>query len=129
VDEDANSPHSEDVERGEALVVRKILLNEEKELDQRKNLFQTQYKCEGKVCNVIIDEGSTDNLVLEEMVTKLQLERRKHPKAYQIAWLQKDHRELVNGKFLVKFKIGDYHDEFLCDIMAMDVYHMLGRLW
>lgn len=64
------------------------------------------------------------------MVTKLQLERRKNPKTYSIAWLQHDHRALVNEKCLVKFKIDNYHDEVLCDIMHMEVCHMLlGRLW
>jgi hypothetical protein len=37
---------------------------------------------------------------------------------------------LVNEQCLVKFKIGKYHDEVLCDIMPMDVCHMLlGRPW
>ena len=31
---------------------------------------------------------------------------------------------------MVKFKIGSYHDEALCDILPMDVCHLLlGRLW
>jgi hypothetical protein len=80
VDEDVEFSHSKDDERGEALVVRRDLLNVEKEPDQRKNLFRTRCKCEGKVCNVIIDRGSTNNLFSEEMVTKFHLERRKHPK-------------------------------------------------
>jgi hypothetical protein len=63
VDEDAYSSHYEDVERGEAFVVKSALLNDEKEPDQRNNLFYTRCKCEGKVCNVIIYGGSTDNLV------------------------------------------------------------------
>lgn len=30
----------------------------------------------------------------------------------------------------MKFKIGSYHDEVLCDIILMDVYHLLlGRPW
>jgi hypothetical protein len=130
VDEVAESSHSEDAKRGEAYVVKRALLNEEKELDQRKNLFHTRCKCEGKFCNFIIDGGSTDNIFSKEMVTKFQLKRRKHPKPYWIAWLQKDHRALVNEKCLVKFKIGSYHDEVLCDIMPMDFCHMLlGRSW
>ena len=31
---------------------------------------------------------------------------------------------------MVKFKIGNYHDEILYDIIPMDVYHLLlGRPW
>jgi hypothetical protein len=37
---------------------------------------------------------------------------------------------LVNEQCLVKFKIGKYHDEVLCEIMPMDVCHMLlDRPW
>lgn len=33
-------------------------------------------------------------------------------------------------QWLVKFHIGSYHDEVLCDIMPMDACHiLLGRLW
>ncbi|XP_059075481.1 uncharacterized protein LOC131875388 [Cryptomeria japonica] len=64
------------------------------------------------------------------MVRKLKLERRRQPNPYRIAWLQKDHKALVNEQCLVKFKIGNYHDDGLCDIMPMDVCHMLlGRPW
>lgn len=105
-------------------------MSDEKEPNQRKNLFHTICKCNGKVCNVIIDGGSIDNLVSEEMGNKLKLERRRHLKPYWIAWLQKDHKALVNEQCLVNFKIGNYHDEVLCDIIPMGVWHMLlGRPW
>jgi hypothetical protein len=45
---------------------------------------------------VIIDSGSTDNLVSEEMVTKLKLKRQKHPHPYWITWVQDDHKVMVN---------------------------------
>ena len=79
---------------------------------------------------MIIDGGSTDNLVSKEMVSKLKLKREKHPQPYQISWVKDDHKVLVNEQFLVKFKIGSYHDEVLCDIILMDFYHLfLGRSW
>lgn len=93
-------------------------------------MFKTRCKCEGKVCNVIIDSGSTDNLVPEEMVKKLRLEKKKHPNPYRIAWVQNDKKLLVNEQCMVKFKIGGYFDEILCDIIPMDVCHiLLGRPW
>ena len=60
---DAKSSHSEDVERGEVLVNRRVLLRGETKPDQRSSLFHTRCKCEDKCCDVIIDGGSTDNLV------------------------------------------------------------------
>lgn len=71
-------------------------MNARQESIQRKSLFQTRRKCKGKVCNVIIDGGSSDNLVLEEMGSKFQLERRRHSHPYQIAWLQDDQKVLVS---------------------------------
>ena len=51
-----------------------------------------------------------------------------HP--YHIAWVQDDHKVMVNEQCSVKFKIGKYQDEVLCDIIPMDICHMfLGRPW
>ena len=56
--------------------------------------------------------------------------REKHPQPYRIAWVKDDHKVLVSEQCLVKFKIGSYHDEVLCDIIPMDVCHLLlGRPW
>ena len=67
VDEDARSSHFEDVERGEVLVNRRVLLSRETEPDQWRSLFCTRCKCEDKCYDVIIDGGSTKNLVSEMM--------------------------------------------------------------
>ena len=79
MDEDAQSSHSEDVERGEVLVNARILLSGETKPRQRRSLFFTMCKLEDKCCDVIFDGGSTENLVSEEMVSKLKLKREKHP--------------------------------------------------
>ena len=85
VDKDARSSHFEDAKRGEVLVNRRVLLSGETEPDQRRSLFHTRCKCEDKFCDVIIDGGSTDNMVLEKMVRKLKLKRQKHLHPYRIA--------------------------------------------
>ena len=79
MDEDAHSSHSEDAERGETLVNERVLLSGETKLGQWRSLFRTRCKCEDTYCDVIIDGGSTDNLVSEEIVSKLNLKREKHP--------------------------------------------------
>lgn len=68
-------------------MMRRALMHEEmiEQPPQRKSLFRTRCKSKGNVCNAIIDSGSTNNLVLEEMVTKLNLRRLKHPNPYGIA--------------------------------------------
>jgi hypothetical protein len=79
---------------------------------------------------VIIDIGSTDNLVSKEMVEKLELETTVHLKPYKVSWFQKGHQVMVTKQCLVEFKIGGYRDEILCDVIPMDVCHIfLGRPW
>eukprot|EP00253_Pinus_taeda_P023280 PITA_23280 len=79
---------------------------------------------------MIIDSGNTDNLVSVEMVEKLGLKRLKHPTPYRVSWLQKGHQLLVDEQSEVEFQIGRYKDKIICDIMPMDVCHiLLGRPW
>ena len=79
---------------------------------------------------MIIDSGSIDNLVATEMVEKLGLKRLKHPTPYKVSWLQKGHQLLVDEQCEVEFHIGIYKDKVICDIMPMDVCHiLLGRPW
>eukprot|EP00253_Pinus_taeda_P011055 PITA_11055 len=120
-------------EIGEALVMNKVLLKPAKEAaepDQRKAVFRTVCKSQGKCCKVIVDSGSTDNLVAVEMVEKLGLKRLRHPTPYKVSWLQKGHQLLVDEQCEVEFQIGKYKDKILCDVMPMDVCHLLlGRPW
>ena len=75
-------------------MLHKVLLKPIKEVieqTQRKALFRTVCKSRGKCCKLIIDSGSTDNLVSTEMVEKLELKCLKHPNPYKVSWLQKGH--------------------------------------
>jgi hypothetical protein len=123
----------EDTGSGKSLTVHKVLLKPEKEVEdtaQRCRLFRTTCKTKGWKCKVIVDSGSTDNLVSTEMVEKLELKTNKHPSPYKVTWLQKGHQVCVMRQCLVNFKMGDYRDEILCDFIPMDVCHvLLGRPW
>lgn len=120
-------------ETGEALVLNKMLMKPAKEIaeqTQRKALFWTVCKSHGKWCELIIDSGSTNNLVATEMVEKFGLKRLKHPTPYKVSWPQKGHQLLVAEQCEVEFHIGIYKDKVICDIMPMDVCHiLLGRPW
>ena len=65
-----------------------------------------------QVCRVIIDGGSTDNLVGTEMVQKLKLTciPKSHP--YKTSWLKKNYSVLVNQSRLIDFKVGAYEESF-----------------
>jgi hypothetical protein len=114
-------------------MLRKVLLKPEVEVEnlvQRNSLFRIACKTKHKVCKVIIDSGSTDNLVSIEMVEKLELETTAHRKTYKVSWLQKGHRVMVTKQLLVEFNIGGYRYEIMCDVIPMDVCHvLLGIPW
>jgi hypothetical protein len=114
-------------------MMRKILLKPEKEAEnpiQRNNLFRTACKTKDRVCRVIVDSGSTNNLVSTEMVEKMELDTIAHMSPYKVSWLQKGHRVIVTKQCLVEFKIGGYKDEILFDVIPMDFCHLLmGRPW
>jgi hypothetical protein len=116
-----------------SLVMRKVLLTPEEEMEnstQRNSVFRTACKTKDRVCKVIVDSGSTDNLVSTEMVEKLELETTDHPNPYKFSWLQKGHQVNITKQFLVDIKIGGYNDKILCDVIPMDVCHLwLGRPW
>ena len=99
----------EGAEDGRSLMMKKVLLKQEPENEkpaQRNNLFITSCKTKDKVCKVIIDSGSTDNLVSIEMVEKLELDTTTHMMTYKVSWLQKGHQVIDNKQCLVEFKIG-----------------------
>jgi hypothetical protein len=76
-------------------MMRKVLLTPEKEVGntaQRNRLFRTTCKTKDRKCKVIVDNGSTDNLVSTEMVEKLELETTDHLSPYKVSWLQKGHQ-------------------------------------
>jgi hypothetical protein len=61
---------------------------------------------------------------------KLELDTTDHPSPYKVSWLQKGHQVSVTKQCLVDFKMGEYKDKVLCDVIPMDVCHvLLGRPW
>ncbi|KAE8669996.1 putative Quercetin 3-O-methyltransferase 1 [Hibiscus syriacus] len=76
----------------ETLVVRKSLLTSKGDSGDdwlRTNIFHTTCTIADKVCKMIIDSGSCENVVYEEVVQKLQLKTDRHPKPYKLSWLNK----------------------------------------
>lgn len=95
-------------------MMKKVLLKPEKEPEnsaQRNSLFRIASKTKDKVCKVIVESCSTENLISLEMVEKMELETVVHPIPYRVSWLQKGHQVNVAKQCLVEFKIGGYKDE------------------
>ena len=82
--------HDEVLKVGESLMMKIVLLNRQnnvQEPTQRRNLFRTMCKEKGKCYKLIIDSGSTNNLVSTEMVENLGLKKIAHPTPYRVSWL------------------------------------------
>ncbi|PKI40719.1 hypothetical protein CRG98_038900 [Punica granatum] len=135
-DDEENEVEQEDViygDQGKALAVQRILKSAHVEDDKwlRHNIFHTRCTSHGKVCTVIIDSGSCENVVSTTMVEKLHLKVEPHPNSYKLSWLKKGNNVHVNKRCLVQFSIGThYKDEIMCDVTPMDACHLLlGRPW
>jgi hypothetical protein len=52
------------------------------------------------------------------------------PKPYHVSWIKDENKIFVSEQCIVKFKIGHYFVEFLCDTIPMDCcYIFLVRPW
>ena len=75
-------------EEGEYLMLKRVLVKSENQVHepaQRKSLFRTRCKSQGKCCKMVIDNGSIDNLASTEMVEKLGWKMMKHPTPYKVS--------------------------------------------
>ncbi|XP_028556143.1 uncharacterized protein LOC114581024 [Dendrobium catenatum] len=98
---------------------------------QRNALFKTKCTIKGKVCDVLIDTGCTENVISRAVVQSLQLKTVKSPNPYKISWVKKGIEMAVTDMCKVSFSIGKhYASEVLCDVVDMDVCHLiLGCPW
>lgn len=59
---------------------------------------------------------------------KLNLKSKNHLRPYKLSWLHKGNEVRVNKRCLVDFSIGkNYKDKVMCDVIRMDVCHLLLR--
>lgn len=138
-DEEDKEQWEEDVayiepDDGEQLscIVQRVLLNPKLDTHPQKHcLFRTRCTINGKVCNVIIDNGSSENIVSQKLVNALNLKVDPHPNPYKVSWIKKGGEATINSICTVPLSIGNYYkDQIICDVLEMDVCHiLLGRPW
>jgi len=109
-----------------SLVVQRLLLAPKREEpSQRHNIFRTRCTVNKRVCDIIIDSGSSENIVSKAMVTKLGLQTSKHPTPYKICWIKHGTEVKVTEVCHIKFSIGkNYADEVTCELDGLKKAHV-----
>ncbi|KAF8051045.1 hypothetical protein N665_1812s0002 [Sinapis alba] len=92
--DDDNTDDTEDTvdlvaDNGLCLMIKRVCLAPRHIEDnpQHHNLFHSKCTIEGKVCKFIIDSGSSENVIAEDVVNKLKLSTELHPYPYKLACL------------------------------------------
>ena len=95
---------------------------------QKNDWFYTRCHIKDKVCSLAIDKGCEVNLASTVLVEKLNLPTIDHLRPYK---LQSDSGDIwITKHTLVPFRIGQYVDEVLCDVVPIQVTHvLLGQWW
>ena len=94
----------------------------------RNNAFHTRCTSQDKVCMMIIDSVSFENVVSMEMIEKLNLKIVSHPCPYKLHVFQSGNEIKINKKCLVSFSFGKFENTIWRNIATMDAYHiLLGR--
>lgn len=80
---------------------------------------------------MVIDSGSTDNIVSKKLITALKLTTDPHPNPFKVNWITKKGETTAKEICIVPLSIGNlYQDQLVCDVLEMDVCHLLlGRPW
>ena len=102
----------------------------QEENNQRHNLFHTRGMIKDKLCQIIIDNGSCNNIASRELVERLGLKQQRHPSPYKMQWLNDCGALRVTNIVTVPFSIGRYNDHVECDVVPMQACQLLlGRPW
>lgn len=93
-----------------------------KEDNQCMNLSKTHYSINNKLCNLIMDNGST---LSQKLVAHLRLTAEVHEKLYILIGVSKNSQVDVSSTCKVPISIGKYyHDEVIYDVLNMNVCHV-----
>jgi hypothetical protein len=93
---------------------------EREENGQRHNLFHTRGMIKDKICHIIVDNGSCNNIASQELVDILELKSRRHPSPYKMQWLNDCGALCVSRVVNVPFSIGKYNGHVDRDVQISE---------
>jgi hypothetical protein len=98
---------------------------------QRKKIFESKCIVNGKVCKLVIDSCSCENLISQNLVKHLKLDTHDHPNPYTIGWINKGVNMRITKQCNLPLSLGKYYrSNVLCDVVDKDASHvLLGRPW
>ncbi|KAK8923695.1 hypothetical protein KSP39_PZI019139 [Platanthera zijinensis] len=120
-----------DAERSlEVGVIRRLLHTPRVDEDWRRTtIFYTYFPSAGGPCKLAIDSGSCVNIVAQKALDRMQVRAEPHPHPYRVVWVDKTAIQ-VTQRCLVPLTIASFQDKVWCDVIPMDVAHvLLGRPW
>jgi hypothetical protein len=98
------------------------------ENEQWHNIFHTRGMIKDKVCQIIVDNGSCNNIASQELVERMKLKQHHLPDPYKMQWLNDSGALRVTNMVMVPFSIGRYTDQVECDVVPMQACQLLlGR--
>jgi hypothetical protein len=118
-------------EEGEAVVcvIQRLLCSTpQPDNTQQKKIFESKCTVNGKVCKLVIDSCSCENLISQNLVNHLKLETHDHPSPYTIGWIKKGVNMRITKQCNLPLSLGKYYrSNVLCDVVDMDASHVLLR--
>ncbi|RDX91854.1 hypothetical protein CR513_26100, partial [Mucuna pruriens] len=113
---------------GDVLMVQHLMSAFIEDDTHKMNIFHSRCMVKGSCCSFIIDGLSSVNVASLQLVEKLCLPTIPHPKPYK--WLNAKGEMMVDKQVLIELTLGKYKDEILCDVVSMEVTHiLLERSW
>ena len=105
-----------------------VLPLQRKRMDSDTNLFHTRGMIKEKLCRIIVENGSCNNIASQELVDRIELKQRHHPNPYKMQWLNDCAVMCVNHVVTVSFSIGRYNEHVECDVVPVQACQLLlGR--
>ncbi|XP_020245285.1 uncharacterized protein LOC109823419 [Asparagus officinalis] len=113
-------------------VVQRLLCAQKTPDSSRQHqIFFSRCSVNNKVCTLIVDKGSYENIVSKALVDHLKLLTETKHVPYTIGWIKKGPSMKVTELCRVPLSLGKtYNDSITYDVVDMNAYHvLLGRSW